>query len=644
MTFFPRKPLLALLVAALVTAGSLFLVPGPGGAGGGKKKKGGPPPSVQDLLATVKAPVGFKVTIFARPPQVNYPTCLVAAPTGEVFIGIDANSSLDAKPGRGRILRCLDRDGDGIADDITVFTELDSPRGLFWDRGTLYVLHPPYLSAFYDDDGDGKADRSEVLVKGIGRDLKFRGADHTTNGIQLGIDGYFYIAVGDYGFARAVGKDGTTRQLFGGGVARVRPDGTGLEVVARGQRNIYDVAIDPELNLFTRDNTNDGGGWDVRLSHVVHGAHFGYPSLFVNFPEDHIKPLADYGGGAPTGSLFIDEAALPAPFGHALYTIDWGRSAVYRHPLTPHGATFKAEQKTFVQIPRPTDMNVDPSGRIYIASWRNGQYTYAGPNIGFVARLTPRDYQPTPFPDLKKLTPAGLVKLIGTDSHVTRLHAQRELLRRGYTDETAKALEALAGAGKSRAVRVAALFTLRQYGKEKAQPALLRLAKDETLRPFALRALADDPAQAAQVPTDLFVSAMADASPRTRLEAINALGRLGRKEAIGKLLPLAGDADPVLAHVAVKNLVDLRAAQPPWRRCSPALPCACCWGAVKSSRHCTSPRSWTAWSPGLNKPPSRKCGNICCGRCAGSTSRSPRGTANRGGAPGPTRAAPTSAP
>ena len=77
--------------------------------------------------------------------------------------------------------------------------------------------------------------------------------------------------------------------MRGGGIVRVRPDGTGFEIVSRGQRNIYDVAISPELDLFTRDNTNDGGGWDVRLSFVPPGAHMGYPTLFKNFPEEMLQ-------------------------------------------------------------------------------------------------------------------------------------------------------------------------------------------------------------------------------------------------------------------------------------------------------------------------------------------------------------------
>ena len=167
------------------------------------------------LLGEVRVPSGFEATLFAQPPDISYPTCIAAAPTGELYVGVDENGSLDAKPGRGRVVRCIDVDGDGKADKFNVFAKMDSPRGVIFDAGTLYVLHPPDLTAFHDDNGDGVADRSETLVKGIGFDLKFRGADHTTNGIRLGIDGYIYVAVGDYGFIKAVGKDGTTFPVSG---------------------------------------------------------------------------------------------------------------------------------------------------------------------------------------------------------------------------------------------------------------------------------------------------------------------------------------------------------------------------------------------------------------------------------------------
>ena len=216
----------------------------------------------------------------------------------------------------------------------------------------------------------------------------------------MGIDGYIYIACGDYGSTKATGSDGTSLELVGGGVVRVRTDGSGLEIVSRGQRNIYDVAVDPWLNLFTRDNTNDGGGWDVRLSHVVAGGQFGYPNLFRNFGNEIIQPLADYGGGSPTGSLFVDEANLPAPYNRALFTVEWGRNGVFRHPLTPKGATFSAGQEKFLDVPRPTDLDVDASGRMYVSSWRGASFTYAGPNVGYIARVTASDRNDQHAPDI----------------------------------------------------------------------------------------------------------------------------------------------------------------------------------------------------------------------------------------------------
>lgn len=128
----------------------------------------------------------------------------------------------------------------------------------------------------------------------------------------MGIDGWIYIAVGDFGFNKAVAKDGTTLSKRGGGVVRIRPDGTELEVYSWGQRNIVDIALDPFMNVFTRDNTNDGGGWDIRLSHVMQTANYGYPSLYMNFADEIMPPLADYGGGSGCGALYFQDDRWPA--------------------------------------------------------------------------------------------------------------------------------------------------------------------------------------------------------------------------------------------------------------------------------------------------------------------------------------------
>ena len=512
-----------------------------------------------EVPKSVKVPAGWQVTMFAAQPDVGYPTCLSTAPNGDLYVGIDENGSIDAKANRGRVVRCTDTDGDGQADKFVTFATMDSPRGIWFDHSTLYVMHPPFVSAFTDDNGDGVSDRTNVLVRGLGFDLKFRGADHTVNGMRMGIDGFLYIAVGDYGATNAVGKDGARLQLYGGGIVRVRPDGTGLELVSHGQRNIYDVAVSPEMDLFTRDNTNDGDGWDVRLSHVVLGGEYGYPSLYKKFGDEMIQPLADYGGGSPCGALFMDEPGFPDGFGRGLYTVEWGRSGIMRHPLTANGASFKAGQEKFVDVVRPTDMDVDGSGQLYISSWEGATFTYNGPKAGYVVRVTPPGWTRKAFPDLANVSNAELLQHLGSTSAFARLYAQREILRHGGGDFVS-GLEKLAASEAPLGPRVAAIFTLKQLLGEKSHPALVRLAKHNAVREFALRAMADDRKLAASIPVQPFVAALTDANPRVRLQAVTALGRLGKTEMASAILPLVADSDVMVSHLVVHALTQLRAS------------------------------------------------------------------------------------
>jgi putative heme-binding domain-containing protein len=507
-------------------------------------------------LVEVKVPAGFDATYFAGPPDISYPTCLAAAPTGEVFVGVDQNGSIDTQTNRGWVVRCLDTHGDGVADQFNVFARMDSPRGIVFDKNVLYVMHPPVLEAFYDDTGRGVANRSEVLVRGLGHDLHFRGADHTCNGVRLGMDGWLYIALGDYGALRAVGKDGKEIQVHGGGIVRVRPDGTGLEIVCQGTRNIYDVAMDPLMDLFTCDNTNDGDDWNVRLSHMIPTARYGYPSLFRHFSDEMIPTMVDYGGGAPTGSIYLDEPGFPV----SLYCCQWGWDSVTRHPLQRDGATFKPDKMPFIQLPRPTGIAADGAGNLYVASWKGAVFNYVGPNVGYILRVRPSNCNGPAFPDLKSATDAQLAQDLTTPSAVQRLAIQREILRRGDNSVFRARLEKLAQSGGNLEVRVAAIFTLKQLLGSAADKILLKLAGDDALRPYAIKALTDRKEEASGVSTKILLEYLHDKSPLVRLQAVIGLNRLGRSEAARNILQLTADPDPSVAHVAFRALVDFDAA------------------------------------------------------------------------------------
>ena len=179
-----------------------------GPPGGGPPGVGRPSQPIDEktFRNVVKAPDGFDVSLFAAPPKVGYPVALAAAPTGELFVAVDEQGSIGRTPGGGKVLRCVDKDGDGKVDEVTVFAKMDHPRGLIYQDGWLWVLHPPFLSV-YHDGGKGVADKSEVLVTGLTSDMiDKRGGDHTTNGIRMGLDGWIYIAVGDYGCPEGQGQ------------------------------------------------------------------------------------------------------------------------------------------------------------------------------------------------------------------------------------------------------------------------------------------------------------------------------------------------------------------------------------------------------------------------------------------------------
>ena len=443
------------------------------------KVGGNPPPSITtltpeqeaEILKEVTVPEGFDLSLFATSSAANYPVFIAAAPNGDLYVSSDGNGAQGTAPRRGRVIRLRDTDGDGRADETVEFVkELDAPRGLLWDHDRLYVVHPPHLDAFIDKDGDGVAEETQRLVSDIAFDYKGRPADHTTNGISLGVDGWLYIAGGDFAFMNATGADGTRLQHRAGGVLRVRPDGSGLEVYATGTRNILEVAISPEMEMFTRDNTNDGGGWDVRFHHFTGLTDHGYPRLYKNFSDEITPPVSDYGGGSGCGAVYIDEPGF-GEWNNAPFTADWGRGALFRHSLRPKGATYveKGEPKPFIQLYRPTDGDVDALSQVYLASWKGATFNWEGPDVGFIVKVKPQGFTPGPLPDFATLSNSGLVGLCASDSYRRRIEAQRELLRRGLPDEAVAGLSALAvDPEQSLAVRATALFAFTRFPEKGA--------------------------------------------------------------------------------------------------------------------------------------------------------------------------------
>ncbi|PSR52746.1 heme-binding protein [Adhaeribacter arboris] len=537
-----------------------------------------------------EGPAEIKISNFAGPDLTPSPACLAVAPTGEVYVGVDMIGSLGKEPGKGSIVRLVDSNNDGKVDQHTTFAQVDDPRGIISVGDQLFVMHTTFsketkkasgmdLVVFEDKNHDGIADGpSKPLIQGISNPnfLQSRGTDHATNGIRMGIDGWIYIAVGDFGFHDAVDRSGKKLTMLGGGIVRVRPDGTEMEVYTHGMRNIYDVAIDPYMNIFTRGNTNDGGGWNIRFSHQIQSGEYGYPVLFQHFTDEIIPALVDLGGGSGTGSLFLDEPTWPEKYNHFPLMADWGRSMLYVHRVTPDGPSFRQKDEEFIKLPQITDVDVDGSGRMYLSAWDGAGYS-GNPDKGFIVRAVPANWTYKPFPDLKKASLNQLTDLLKSESAVARLYAQQELLTRSGKKTTEAIWKITANKSLPLFARVAGLYTYAQAAGEKGTADIVKLTQENDLREFALRALSDRKTRLTGVPTEPFLQGLKDPSVRVQTAAIVSLGRLGRPEAIPALLQIKvpdsfgapekntegphATPNPAIipAHLAVRALVSLHA-------------------------------------------------------------------------------------
>lgn len=547
-------------------------------------------PSLDSLSQSLEWPEDLAIQAFSGPEITPSPACLAVSPYGEVYVGVDAIGSLGKTPGKGRIVKLIDHDNDGKADSHTVFAEVDNPRGIISLGDKLYVLHTVFSEAdslasgmdlvvFEDKDEDGVADGpSQPLIQHISspKFLQSRGTDHATNGIRLGIDGWIYIAVGDFGFHGAVDREGTELTMLGGGILRVRPDGTEMEVYTHGLRNIYDVAIDPYMNMFTRGNTNDGGGWNIRFIHQIQSGEYGYPVLFKNFTEEIIPALIDVGGGSGTGSLYLQDDRWPDQYDNNPLMADWGRSQVFIHKVTEDGPSYIQEETPFFKLPQVTDLDIDGSGRMFMAAWDGAGYS-GNENKGYVVRVVPKVLEYSEMPDLASADIDELVDLLLENSATVRIYAQQELIKRGSQEAASEAWDLVIDTEAPDYSRVAAMYAYSQILGEEAVPQLLELINDSTIKEYVIRAITDRKAFLSSLSIAPFVEALDDPSVRVKAAAIIALGRIGDKAAIPHLLktevpdsfraPTFGEEGPhatpnseiILPHLAVRALVKLNA-------------------------------------------------------------------------------------
>lgn len=550
-------------------------------------------PATEQRFPPLKVPPGFRATLFACDPLIEYPSAIALGPrAGSLFVAADYMTGLGTEIIRRDEIRLVeDTDRDGYADKSTTFAgQFNSIEGLTFHAGTVYAMHAPLLTALRDTDGDGVADERKDIVIGLGLTPEDNPVRlHCANGLVMGHDGWLYLALGDHG-CDVARPEGDRLVYHGGGILRCRPDGRDLHVFASGLRNIYDVALDAELNVFVRDNENDGGDYKIRVCHSFFGADHGYPYLYYERPEEALPPIADLGLGSSAGGVCYLERQFPAEYRGNLFFCEWGRSVVHYRPQQRGAGFAPVEELEFARGAendpygfKPTDIVVERDGSLMVADWADGQRPQRG--RGRIYRIQHSDApadsgrasRERKLPDDVTLSlPAAITQLDST-SYYERIEAQEAILFKGTAGFEA-VVEAVEKGRMGVNGRLHAVWIIARSGGQAAREKLYAWAKADTdvrVKVQAIRAIADleDPvfvrhrldAGPASSETAARLAMLADGKdPRVLLEIVVAMGRLRWSDAPDWLQKVFsarqsangadGAPDQFLAHAAMQTL------------------------------------------------------------------------------------------
>ena len=157
----------------------------------------------ENTLKGLSISEGLELHSFATEPMLKNPTNIDVDERGRVWVteAYNYRPDINGNPTNAlgdRIMILEDKDGDGKADTAKVFyqgPELNAPLGICVLGNRVIVSQSPYVWVFYDDNGDDKADRKEILFSGIGGEQH----DHAAHAFTFGMDGKLYFNMGNEG-------------------------------------------------------------------------------------------------------------------------------------------------------------------------------------------------------------------------------------------------------------------------------------------------------------------------------------------------------------------------------------------------------------------------------------------------------------
>lgn len=527
-----------------------------------------------------RLPPGFEAQLVAAEPDIHKPMNLAFDDRGRLWVTDTVEYPFPAPPGtkpRDTVKVLEDFGPDGRARKVTTFADgLNIPIGVLPlpdARGAL-VFSIPNIYRLTDTDGDGRADRREVLYGEFG----FGDTHGMTNAFTWGFDGWVYACHGFANTSTVKAADGSAIKMHSGNTYRIRPDGSHIEQFTWGQVNPFGLAFDPLGNLYSADCHSRP------IYQLLRGAYypsFGKPHDGLGFGPEMMTH--NHGSTAIAGIVYYAADHYPEAYRGTVFVGNVVTNRINHDRLEWHGSTPRAvQQPDFLTSEdpwfRPVDLKLGPDGAIYVADFYNriiGHYevplTHPGRDRerGRIWRIVYRGTGgDVPAPDGADRTTAAVPELVKDLAHANltvRMQAANQLVRRGAAAEAA--VRAAMQPRSNPYQRMHGLWVLERRGVLD-DSTLMAAAHDEDkgVRVHALRVLAERP-RLSGGQRDLVIAALKDADPFVQRAAAEALGRHPDPANLRPLLNLLHRipaADTHLRHVVRMALRDTLRPDSAW--------------------------------------------------------------------------------
>lgn len=529
------------------------------------------PLSPEAERAALAVPPGFAVQLVAAEPDIGKPVSLAFDAAGRLWVAETRTYPIEPladKTPRDAIRILGGFGADGRATENQVFADgLVMPDAVVPHATGAIVFAVPNVTNLRDEDGDGRADRRDVLYG----PFETRDMHNMANSFRRGFDGWIYGGHGIGNTSTVKGTDGDQVRLQGA-TFRFRPDGSRIEAFGIGQANPFGLCFDQAGNVYSSDCHS------LPISELLRGGQypaFGRPHDGLGF----VPPMMQHAHGSTglAGLCLCEDDLWPEEWRGTMLIGNVVTNRVNRDRITTAGATKTAHELPDLVVGsdpwfRPVDVQLGPDGGIYVADFYNPIIAHVEVPLdhpdrdrerGRIWRIVPLGPDGTPrlraVPDLTKAPLPTVLAALEHPNITLRLAALNRLADLGGAEVVTAARAEFNRPDVGEKTRVATLWILERLGA--LEPELLAAALTDSrpvVRVHALRVLGER----RSLTTDeraAVIASLRDADGLARRTAVDAVGRHPGPDAIRPLLDLRREtdaADATLIYMARKSLRD----------------------------------------------------------------------------------------